>query len=91
LLQYRPRVLLLDEPSQGVDVGSRSDIHGIIRRTVTAGATALVVSSDLEELALLCDRVVVLFHGRIVGELVGDQIHPVAMMNLMYGPEEDAS
>jgi ribose transport system ATP-binding protein len=91
LLQCRPRVLLLDEPSQGVDVGSRSDIHGIIRRTVRAGATALVVSSDLEELALLCDRVVVLFRGRIVGEMVGDQIYPVAIMNLMYGPEEDAS
>ena len=72
-LRDEPRVLLLDEPTQGVDVGARAEIHRMVRAAVTAGAAAIVVSSDHEELAQLCDRVLVLADGRVAAELgVGD-------------------
>lgn len=90
-LRRSPKVLLLDEPSQGVDVGARSDIHTIIRQVVRAGATAVVVSSDLEELALLCDRVVVLAGGRITGEVLGPDADVARITELCYGHVEAAS
>ncbi len=64
-----PRILLLDEPTQGVDIGARSEIYGLIRSAVTEGASALIVASDFEELAHVADRVLVLSQGRIVGEV----------------------
>jgi ribose transport system ATP-binding protein len=68
-LRREPRILLLDEPTQGVDVGARAEIYELIHRTVTAGAAALVASSDFEELARTCDRVIVLRKGRVTAEL----------------------
>jgi ribose transport system ATP-binding protein len=67
-LGLTPRVLLLDEPTQGVDVGARADIHAQIRGAVDAGASAVVVSSDVDELLELADRVLVLAAGRVVAE-----------------------
>jgi ribose transport system ATP-binding protein len=63
-----PRVLLLDEPTQGVDVGARADIHAQVRAAVDGGGAAVVVSSDVDELLALADRIVVLAAGRIVAE-----------------------
>lgn len=64
-LRRDPRVLLLDEPTQGVDVGARAQIHRAIRGAVDAGAAAVVSSSDLEELVRISDRVLVLVAGRV--------------------------
>lgn len=69
-----PRVYLLDEPTRGVDVAARADLYELIRSRVKEGAAVLVASSDLQELVVLCDRVVVLFEGDIVGELQGEHI-----------------
>jgi ribose transport system ATP-binding protein len=68
-LQRRPRLLLLDEPTQAVDVTARAEIHAHIRAAADQGTAILVVSSDFEELALLSDRALVLDRGRIVAEL----------------------
>ncbi|HEX5713701.1 MAG TPA: sugar ABC transporter ATP-binding protein [Solirubrobacterales bacterium] len=68
-LRRDPRVLLLDEPTQGVDVGARAEIYELVHGAVAAGATALVSSSDFEELARICDRVIVLRKGRVAGQL----------------------
>jgi ribose transport system ATP-binding protein len=68
-LRRRPRILLLDEPTQGVDVAARAEIYELIHDAVTAGAAALVVSSDFEELARICDRVIVLRKGAVAAEL----------------------
>ncbi len=73
-MRTSPSVLLLDEPSQGVDVGARVEIHRLIRAACAAGAATLVVSSDHEELEQLADRVVVLDGGRIVAELSGEDL-----------------
>lgn len=66
-----PAVLLLDEPTRGVDVGARADIHAEIRRLASAGTAVLFASSELEEVLLLADRVVVMHDGSPAGELPG--------------------
>jgi ribose transport system ATP-binding protein len=73
-MRRQPSVLLLDEPTQGVDVGARADIWQLVRKAVDEGATALVVSSDVEELPRVCDRVLVLREGRIITELSGPDL-----------------
>jgi ABC-type sugar transport system ATPase subunit len=64
-----PRVLLLDEPTRGVDVGARSDIYDLIGERVAGGTAVLLASSDLLELLGLADRIIVLAEGRPAGEL----------------------
>ena len=69
VLSTAPRLVLADEPTQGVDVGSRAEIYGFLRDHANAGAGILIVSSDFRELSGLCDRVLVVSQGRIVAEL----------------------
>jgi ribose transport system ATP-binding protein len=68
-LRLRPKVLILDEPTQGVDVGAKVEIYAAVEQAAHAGVGVLVSSSDPEELALLCDRVLVLRHGSVAAEL----------------------
>ncbi len=68
-LRRKPKVLLLDEPTQGVDVVARAEIYRLIKDSTTEGCAVLVASSDFDELSILCDRVVVLQGGRITAEL----------------------
>jgi ribose transport system ATP-binding protein/rhamnose transport system ATP-binding protein len=66
-----PRILILDEPTRGVDIGARADIHRLIRDMAARGTAVIVVSSEPDELPDLCDRVLVMAEGRIVRELTG--------------------
>jgi rhamnose transport system ATP-binding protein len=68
-LALSPRVLLLDEPTKGVDVAAKYDIHGIILELASRGTAVLLVSSDLPEVLALADRVLVMREGRVRGEL----------------------
>ncbi|KJC42346.1 sugar ABC transporter [Bradyrhizobium sp. LTSP885] len=70
----RPRVLLLDEPTVGVDVGAREEIYGVIRQAVRDGTGVFLVSSDLVELIELCDRISVIVDGRVARVLVRGEI-----------------
>jgi ribose transport system ATP-binding protein len=83
-LRRQPRVLLLDEPTQGVDVAARRDIYDLIRAGARAGAAALVVANDVEELLRLCARVVVLRDGRVVGDLTGSELNSHHLTELAY-------
>jgi ribose transport system ATP-binding protein len=83
-LQRRPKVLLLDEPSQGVDVGARAEIHALIRRAVDEGAAALLVSSDFAELAAVADRVFIMRNGRIVTEIRASELSEDALTAAVY-------
>jgi ABC-type sugar transport system ATPase subunit len=67
-----PRVLVLHEPTRGVDVGARAQIHDILAGLASRGAAVVVVTSDLAEAVELCDRLVVLREGRIVGRFSGE-------------------
>ena len=78
-------VLVLEEPTTGVDVGARAEIYALLGRAVEAGMGALVVSSDFEEVAGLCDRALVLDRGRPVGMLTGNQITVEALTHLSGG------
>lgn len=89
-LSAHPKLLLLDEPSQGVDVGARAEIHRIVEQAVEQGAAALVVSSDFDELCLLCDRVVVLRAGREVAQLSRAELSPARLTELSFAPLEAA-
>ncbi|RFS87387.1 sugar ABC transporter ATP-binding protein [Actinomadura spongiicola] len=82
-LTRSPRVLLLDEPSQGIDVGARFEIWELVRKATAAGTAVLVVSSDLEELAGACDRVVVLRGGKVQAELCGDDLNETHLEHLI--------
>jgi ribose transport system ATP-binding protein len=90
-LRREPRVVLLDEPTQGVDVGARAEIYGLIRRAVDAGSVALVASSDSEELAAICDRVLVLRRGRIVGEVRREDMTSNRIERLAHGEPEEVA
>jgi ribose transport system ATP-binding protein len=69
-----PQMLLADEPTQGVDVGARSEIYDIMRSVSAGGVPVVVVGSDAKELEGLCDRVLIFSRGHVVGELVGDEV-----------------
>ena len=82
-----PKVLILDEPTRGVDVGARGEIHRLIRDLAAKGMAVLVISSEPDELPDLCDRVLVMAEGRIVRELKGDALHRSAIIEASYaGP-----
>ena len=84
-LQGEPDVLLLDEPTQGVDAGARKEILEIVRAATEAGAGVAIFSSDLEQLANVCTRVLVLWRGRASAELVGDEITEDALLRACQG------
>ena len=88
-LTQEARLLMLDEPSRGVDIGARAEIHTIIRETVGRGSGVLVISSEEEELVGLCDRVLVMADGRMVGELSGAEITREAILRLSYAHDEE--
>jgi rhamnose transport system ATP-binding protein len=77
-----PRVLLLDEPTKGVDVGAKYEIHGIVRRVAAEGAACLVVSSDLPEVLALADRILVMREGRLQGEVAAAEATEERVMHM---------
>jgi ribose transport system ATP-binding protein len=83
-LQAEPRLLLLDEPTQGVDVGAREQIYEIIRAAAKRGAAVLCASSDHEQLAAICDRVLVFNRGTVTASLVGRAVTKGAIANRCY-------
>jgi len=82
--QIEPELILLDEPTQGVDIGAREQVFATIRRMSERGAAILCASSDHEQLAALCDRVIVFVRGRAAANLEGDAISKSAIAELCY-------
>jgi len=68
-------VLLLDEPTRGIDVGTKNEVYRLVRAAAERGAAVLLVSSEMPELLAMSDRVLVMCAGRLTGELSGEQIH----------------
>ncbi|HEU0037435.1 MAG TPA: sugar ABC transporter ATP-binding protein [Kofleriaceae bacterium] len=84
-LERAPRVLLLDEPTRGVDVGAKAEIYRLIESLTAAGHAVVLASSDLPEVVRLADRVIVLREGRVAGVLAGTAITQLAIMQLAVG------
>jgi ribose transport system ATP-binding protein len=85
LLATDPAVLLMDEPTRGVDVGAKSEIHHILRELSTQGVGVVVISSELPEIIGLCDRALVIREGRVAGELAGTDMTEEALLRLASG------
>ncbi len=81
-LEINPKVLLLDEPTRGVDVGAKSEIYLIINELAAQGVAVVVISSELPEVIGICDRVVVMREGVITGECTGTDINQEKIMTL---------
>jgi ABC-type sugar transport system ATPase subunit len=84
-LELAPRVLLLDEPTRGVDVGAKSEIYALIEELTQRGHAVVLASSDLPEVLRLADRVLVLREGKVAGALAGEAITQLAIMQLAVG------
>jgi ABC-type sugar transport system ATPase subunit len=82
-LDSAPSVLLLDDPTRGVDVGAKAEMHAIIRSAADAGTIVVLCSTDVDELAELCDRVVVVYQGAVAAELAGDELRNTTLLEAM--------
>ena len=90
-LGINPRVFLLDEPTKGVDVGAKDEIHDIVRKKADQGAACLVVSSDLPEILALAHRILVMREGRVQGEIDAARADEESVMQLATAPVRRAS
>jgi ABC-type sugar transport system ATPase subunit len=84
-LRLKPKLLLLDEPTQGVDVGAKAAIYDLLAEAAAEGTTVLISSSDTKELAVLCDRVLVLRDGRVGSVLRGAEITEARLLQESLG------
>ena len=85
-LALRPRLLLLDEPTRGIDVGAKQEIYRLMEDLARQGIAILFVSSEMEEILGMSDRALVMHEGRITGELPRGQLSEEAVMHLATGP-----
>jgi D-xylose transport system ATP-binding protein len=84
-LLTKPRVLFLDEPTRGIDVGAKQEIYAQINRLASEGLAIVLVSSELPEVLGLSDRVMILHEGRITGEFTRAEATPEAVMSCATG------
>ncbi|HEX6467904.1 MAG TPA: sugar ABC transporter ATP-binding protein [Streptosporangiaceae bacterium] len=90
-LEIGPKLLLLHEPTQGVDVAARAQIYRMVRTATDGGMATLWVSSDFEELAAVCDRVIIMAGGLVRAELSGDELTEDAISSAVYYYSTDAA
>ena len=90
-LEIAPKVILLDDPTRGVDVGAKREIYGLIRQMSADGRIVLFSSTELPELIGLCDRILILYRGRLAGELSGGTIENRIALHLMNTGEMPSS
>src|SRR5262249_32345175 len=86
-LCLNPRLLLLDEPTRGIDVGAKEEIYKLIDELARRGVAILFASSEMEEVIGLSDRVLVMHEGRITGELSRSELTEEAIMRLATGED----
>lgn len=80
-----PKVLFMDEPTRGIDVGAKAEIHNMIRQLASQGIGTILISSELPEIIGLCDRIIVMHEGHIAGEVTSENINETAIMRLASG------
>jgi len=94
-LMLRPRIILLNDPTRGIDVGTKQEIYALLRRLADGGAAILFYSTDYDELVGLCDRVLVMYEGAVQRELEGDTLTERALvgsaLNMRWAADGDGS
>lgn len=89
-LTLKPRVLILDEPTRGVDVGAKAEIHGLMRQLAEDGVAVLMISSELPEIIGVSDRILVMHEGRITGRFERDEATQDMIMHAATGGDNNA-
>jgi AI-2 transport system ATP-binding protein len=89
-LSTSPKLVILDEPTRGIDAAARGDVYSIIHELRAQGVAVLLISSDMEEVVELSDRVMTVCQGRINGEFTGDAINQDTLMAASFGITENA-
>ena len=85
LLAVKPRLIILDEPTRGIDIGAKLEIHRLIRELANGGVGVLMISSELPEVIGSCDRVMVMYEGKQSGFLQSDELSEEAIIHLASG------
>jgi ribose transport system ATP-binding protein len=86
-LTFNPRVIIFDEPTRGIDVGAKAEIYQLIRKLAATGVSVIVISSEMEEVLGISDRIAVMHEGRLTGILQRPQFSEEAVMRLATGTE----
>ena len=84
-LATQPRVIILDEPTKGVDIGSKAAVHDFMAELAAQGLAVIMVSSEIPEVLGMSDRVIVMREGRIAAELAGDELQPETLVRHAAG------
>jgi ribose transport system ATP-binding protein len=90
-LAMKPAILLLDEPTRGIDIGAKQEIYALMEELAAAGVAILFVSSEMEEVIGMSDRVLVMHEGHLSGELSREELSEEAIMNLATGRSRSAA
>ena len=87
-LATHPRVLIVDEPTRGIDIGAKAEIHALLTEFAANGMAIIVISSELPEIIALSNRVIVMYRGAVQGELAGSDITQERIMGLAIGTQD---
>jgi inositol transport system ATP-binding protein len=82
-MALNPKILIVDEPTRGIDVGAKAEVHQLLCDMAARGAAVVVISSELPELMALCDRIVVFREGRVSGVVSAADASETSLMDLM--------
>lgn len=88
-LSMAPQVLIVDEPTRGIDVGSKSEIHNLIRDLAKQGYAVIVISSEMPEVLRVSDRVIAMFHGEIIREFTSEEVNEDNLVQAISGIRSD--
>ena len=84
-LSVNPKIIILDEPTRGIDVGAKSEIYRHLRKLADNGVGVIIISSDLPEVMSLCDRVCIMYEGNLCGEVMGSDINEQKILQIASG------
>jgi ribose transport system ATP-binding protein len=84
-LSIDPKIIIFDEPTRGIDVGSKAEIYRILRNLANEGVGIIVISSELPEIIGLCDRVCILYEGKLCGEVTHTDINEQRILHIASG------
>jgi ABC-type sugar transport system ATPase subunit len=86
-LSMHPKVLIVDEPTRGIDVGSKAEIHNLIRALAAQGYAVIVISSEMPEVLHVADRIVAMYAGRVMRQFTSDEVSEDSLIQAISGIE----